>query len=178
MSKLDDAVWFAAEVAHRGQVRRGTGLPYVTHANEVLRLVKEVAVDVADENVLVASVLHDAVEENPKVTYEVLARDFGVKVADIVLWLTNPSKDYPELPRAERKKMDREHLAAAPFEVRLVKLLDRAANVADCETGGDRDWQRMYLRESEALLGALRGTHAAAEAYLEDRLAELKAKVG
>lgn len=176
-NKLDNAVRFATEVAHAGQVRRGANLPYVTHPLEVLRLVKMVAPEVVDEDMWVAAVLHDAIEENPSVTSEMLAREFGHRVASFVRWLTNPSKNYPSLPRAKRKKMDRECLAAAPFEVRLVKLMDRSANVADAATGGDVKWQRMYLNESAALLEALRGTHAAAETYLEDRMAELREKV-
>lgn len=55
------ALSFAAR-AHRNQVRKGTGEPYINHLIDVVELLVRVA-HVNDAAVLVAAALHDVIED-------------------------------------------------------------------------------------------------------------------
>lgn len=72
-------------------------------------------------------------------------------VAALVTWLTNPSKG-SKASRAERKKMDREHLAQAPTAVKQIKMLDRTYNLRDLDEQAPVKFVRLYADESQALL--------------------------
>lgn len=84
-------------------------------------------------------------------------------VVTLVEYLTNPSKQHPNLSRAERKQMDREHLARASFGAQCIKLADRADNLREM-TGASIAFKRLYCEESRLLLGALRNNGILPEA--------------
>src|SRR3954447_11069844 len=92
----------AADTAARWHVhqrRKGSAQePYINHLLEVASLVAH-ATEGADPNVVMAALLHDAVEDQG-VEPETIARDFGRHVASIVMELT----DDKSLPKAERKR--------------------------------------------------------------------------
>ena len=56
---LEDALVFAARL-HRGQRRKGSGIPYVSHLLAVASLVIEHG---EDEDQAIAALLHDAIED-------------------------------------------------------------------------------------------------------------------
>src|SRR5690348_6088858 len=96
-------VFKAADAAARWHVhqrRKGSAQePYINHLLEVAGLVAE-ATNGSDPNVVIAALLHDAVEDQG-VTPETIASDFGQRVADIVVEVT----DDKSLPKAERKRL-------------------------------------------------------------------------
>ena len=77
--KLHDAIVFAAK-AHKGQVRKGTDVDYITHPMEVLQILTQMG---ADGNLLIAGVLHDVVEDTD-VTLDEVRELFGDDVATLV----------------------------------------------------------------------------------------------
>src|SRR5438309_7140236 len=94
------AVLRAADIAARWHVhQRRKGIaqePYINHLLEVASLVAE-ATGGNDPNLVIASLLHDAIEDQGA-TSEVLAAEFGEDVADIVMEVS----DDKALPKEER----------------------------------------------------------------------------
>jgi guanosine-3',5'-bis(diphosphate) 3'-pyrophosphohydrolase len=113
-----------AEPRHAGQTRPA-GEPYTWHLLEAL----EIAVDsgMTDADVLVATLLHDIVEDTPTGLDEVRAR-FGAHAAELVGWVTKPEPAVGEDP-AEIRGGYLARFADAPVEVLTVKLADRYSNV-------------------------------------------------
>ena len=97
------AVLKAAETAarwHADQKSKGSsGAPYINHLLEVASLVAE-ATDAKDPNLIVAALLHDAVEDQDIERAEI-AKRFGDDVASLVQEVT----DDKSLPSTERKRL-------------------------------------------------------------------------
>jgi (p)ppGpp synthase/HD superfamily hydrolase len=79
-SKIQKALNLAAD-KHNGQMRKSSGHPYIVHPFSVAMILSEY---VHDEDVIVAGLLHDLLEDVEGYKYEDLKGSFGEKVADIV----------------------------------------------------------------------------------------------
>jgi hypothetical protein len=88
-----------------------------------MRILAEVF-DVRGCRILVASLLHDVLEDSDT-DYDEIEAEFGVQVADAVVLLTKP-KFYP---RALQKKIYEAALISAQEEVLLIKLADLYDNL-------------------------------------------------
>jgi (p)ppGpp synthase/HD superfamily hydrolase len=125
-----------AERLHRGDRRARE--PVLNHLLRVtIRIMCHYRV--RDVEVLVAALLHDAVEDHPEelaggapedataAALAVLARDFGPRVAELVGAVTNPEYD----PARDKDDQYREHVAASlagnPW-ARLIKVSDFTDN--------------------------------------------------
>lgn len=116
-----------AKQAHAGMKRKYNDLPYIVHPARVAGRVAVLS-DVTQEMVA-AAFLHDVLEDTA-VTVEEIEAQTNAQVAFYVDWMTNKPKNV-NLPRAERKAMDRERLAGAPREVKLIKMVDRIDNLRE-----------------------------------------------
>jgi (p)ppGpp synthase/HD superfamily hydrolase len=140
-----------ATAAHSAvnQIRKYTGEPYIVHPTEVSIIVGTVP---HTDAMLAAAFLHDVLEDTG-VTYGVLADEFGLEIADLVLWLTDIStKD--DGNRATRKALDRQHIAHAPAEAQTIKLADLIANTRSI-MAYDVAFAKIYLEEKRLLLEVL-----------------------
>ena len=131
------------------QLRKYTKEPYIVHPEEVAYAVSLVT---RDEDVIAAAWLHDTIEDT-HVTYEALLSDFGKRIADLVLEVTDVSKP-GDGNRAVRKAMDREHLAKASPEGQTIKLADLISNTSSI-TEYDPGFAKVYLAEKRALMSVL-----------------------
>lgn len=117
----------AADMAarwHVDQRRKGIAQePYVNHLLEVASLVTE-ATGGTDPNVVIAALLHDAVEDQ-EVTVEMLVSEFGKHIADIVMEVT----DDKTLPKEERKRRQVENARKKSRGAKLIKLADKTSNL-------------------------------------------------
>ncbi len=123
-SRLAEAVAYAA-AAHRGQVRKSTSIPYLSHLLAVAAIVLEYG---GDEETAVAALLHDVVEDaggKARLT-EVRAR-FGVNVAAVVDGCTD-ADTHPKPPWRGRKEAYIARLAGEPGTVHLVSAADKLHN--------------------------------------------------
>ena len=66
--------------AHKGQLRKGTDIDYVSHPMEVMQILTAMR---ADDNLIIAGVLHETVE-NTDVTLDDIEEKFGSEVASLV----------------------------------------------------------------------------------------------
>lgn len=133
-----DAIEFAAR-AHRDHFRKGTKIPYIIHPLSVAKILIEYD---CPEELIVAGILHDTVEDTP-VTIEDIRKSFGEKVAHLVESASEPDKsDTWE----NRKKHTIEYLKTAPMDVLLLACADKLDNIRsikeDYESFGESVWRR------------------------------------
>jgi (p)ppGpp synthase/HD superfamily hydrolase len=136
--------------AHEGQKRKYSNLPYITHPARVAGRVG--IIPGVTEEMVAAAYLHDVMEDT-SITREEIEAETNPQVGFYVDCMTNKSKG-SDLPRAERKAIDRKHLAEIPAEVKQIKALDRIDNLLDC-TGAPVDFKTLYSQESLLLADVL-----------------------
>ena len=140
--RFTEALTYTSQL-HRQQVRKGSGIPYISHLLSVTALVLE---DGGDEDQAIAALLHDAIEDQGgKATYLAIKEKFGDLVADLVAECSESSV-VPKPPWKERKLASLEHLRHASFTVRRIMLADKLHNarciLSDYYRYGDAVWSR------------------------------------
>ena len=158
---LEEAIQFATQM-HEGQLRKYTYEPYIEHPVAVADLVEEymdarrcVYDDDAIMTAMTIAVLHDVVEDT-EATMEDIVELFGEEVATGV-WFLTKCPDYVG-NRATRKKICEDRLASAPEIVRIIKAFDMQHNSLTLERD-DPAFYKVFVRESESLLGAMELEH-------------------
>lgn len=144
---LEDAIAFATK-AHEGQVRKGTGQPYIVHPLEVAKIVSEMT---EDEELISAAVLHDTIEDCAGVTEELLRDRFGERVAALVAGESeDKSKSWEE-----RKGTTIRHLRTASRELQMIALADKLSNMRDIDRDypvlGEGLWMRFRMQSKQAI---------------------------
>lgn len=138
-----------AESWHRGQVRKGTSIPYISHLMAVSALVLEYG---GTRDQAQAALLHDILEDTD-LTYEELRHAVGEKVADIVRHCTHVDTFDEKTPEAwkARKQLyidrlirdGRPHDEENVADFVLVTLADKTHNIEttlrDLESGLDEE---------------------------------------
>ena len=140
-----------AYAAHDGVKRKYSDAPYFVHPE---RLAKRASDMRLPAYVVAACYGHDIDEDCEDYYRDLLRLLLPVEVVDLIVELTNPSKDFPKLRRHERKAMDREHLKHVSYYAKVVKFLDRIDNIRDM-VDGDRGFQGKYVEETMLLREAL-----------------------
>ena len=143
------AAEFAA-VKHSGQERKFTGEPYIMHPLAVAEIVKTIG---GSEEMVVAAVLHDTIEDTGT-TYAELAKEFGPKVAGLVVELTNVYRTGTGGNRAYRRAKEAVRLATVSPEAQTIKVADLIHNsltVAEVAP----TFAKLYLKEKADLLKVL-----------------------
>jgi (p)ppGpp synthase/HD superfamily hydrolase len=147
----------AAARWHVQQRRKGQAAePYVNHLLEVANLVAA-ATEGREPDVVIAALLHDAVEDQG-ITTEQIEADYGAKVAGIVGEVT----DDKSLPKAERKRRQVETAANKSREAKLIKLADKTSNLRAIADSPPPDWSAErrsdYVRWASEVIAKVRGT--------------------
>lgn len=144
---VDKAMEFAAK-AHEGQFRKGTKRPYIVHPVEVGDIVSAMT---NDKEVIAAAILHDTIEDCPQVTEEILRREFGDRVTDLVL---HESEDKSKSWK-ERKGTTIEYLKTAPKEMQYIGLADKLSNMRDIDRDyvelGEALWNRFRMKDKDMI---------------------------
>jgi len=137
--KLYDAIELAAR-AHRGQVRKGTEVPYLVHPLAVAGILIRCN---CPEHLVIAGLLHDTLEDTP-VTLEEIRSQFGREVAELVVALSEPDK---KAPWEERKAHTIAYLEQkATPDVLLVAVADKLDNMRAIREGLAGDGEAFWLR--------------------------------
>ncbi len=140
-TRLSDAIAHALDV-HAAQLRKGTDIPYIGHLLAVTSLVLEAS---GDEEVAMAAVLHDAIEDVGAAQEAEIVRRFGARVAGIVRACTDADV-LPKPPWRARKEAYIAHLGEADADALLVSCADKLHNagaiVADLRTHGPAVFER------------------------------------
>lgn len=157
MTKVDEAIRWAADL-HSGQVRDGeSALPYITHPIEVLIRLRWVG-EVTEQDMLCAAVLHDTIEEcgiNP----EEIEQRFGRRVRQLVEELTRQEPTEIEIANRDadeiydlRSKMLLDGIAQMCPDAMAIKLSDRLSNLEEAVRVRAFKKLRRYVRQTDAIL--------------------------
>jgi guanosine-3',5'-bis(diphosphate) 3'-pyrophosphohydrolase len=149
--RLEEAFRFAAQ-SHQGQTRRGEGTPYIAHVVAVAIILDRARFD---EDVVIAGLLHDVVEDTPVTLAEVAAR-FGKEVAEIVRHCSENKTDElgVKRPWIDRKRDHIAALADAPATARAVVLADKLHNLVSIERDllmGKPVWSLFHAARDQVL---------------------------
>jgi (p)ppGpp synthase/HD superfamily hydrolase len=110
---------------HRTQIRKNSSIPYISHLLSVCSIVLEAG---GDEDTAIASLLHDAAEDQGgSETIQVIRNEFGNRVADLVLACSDTLSD-PKPDWKIRKTKHLGKLSKAGPEVLLITIADKIHN--------------------------------------------------
>ena len=137
LTTLNHAIEFAT-IAHQGQCRKGTNIPYITHPFAVAMMLMKAG---CQEEVIIAGLLHDVVEDTA-ITADQIRNIFGDAVAEIVA----ACSENKNLEWEDRKQHTIDHLKTAPMGVKQVTCADKLHNIStmlkDYENCGEDLWER------------------------------------
>ena len=164
--RFDEAYAFASEL-HREQLRKIGRVPYVSHLLRVAGLALDFG---ASEDVAIAALLHDAVEDCGGMATEAIIRErFGDFVADVVLETSDSTTADAnrKAPWRERKEAYLTHLRTGSEAAALVSGCDKLDNMTSLI-------RAMELAGSEATLSRFKGGSADLIWYYESVAAILQ----
>ena len=145
MEKIDKAYQFALD-SHGDQKRR-SGVPYILHPVSVAYILVELGMDTES---IVASLLHDVVEDTP-VGLEEIKKLFGIEVANLTDGVTKLGR----IPYSSREEQQAENLRkmliamADDIRVIIIKLADRLHNMRTIEFMPDQKRRDKALETME-----------------------------
>lgn len=147
--KLNEAITFAAE-SHAGQVRKMSNTPYILHPLEVASIIGTMT---NDEDVLIAGLLHDTVEDCGVDPAEI-KRKFGARAAALVQSETEDKiSDRPPVDTWQQRKEESllmlEH--TKDLDVKILWLGDKLSNIRsfyrEYRKDGDRIWECLNQKD-------------------------------
>jgi (p)ppGpp synthase/HD superfamily hydrolase len=143
LSPRYEAALVMATQLHADQMRKGTGIPYISHLLGVSSLVLEHG---GTEDQAIAGLLHDAVEDQGgKETLERIRKHFGSDVADMVDHCTDAYEE-PKPDWGPRKEKYIAEIADMSASAALVSCADKLHNaraiLSDLREIGDDLWGR------------------------------------
>lgn len=131
-----------AKKSHEGQKRR-EGDPYVIHP---IRVVNIMIYDlkITDADMIISGLLHDVVEDT-KTSIKKIGRQFGKKIARLILTLTRDKTK-------ETKEEKFVKTLRSPKSVRIVKTCDWLDNLRSCSLLTDRnEWWQRYIGQAKEM---------------------------
>ncbi len=113
--------------AHKGQVRKSTLIPYISHPLAVASIAMEYG---ASQDQAIAALLHDAIEDGGEIYRKIILEEFGETVLSIVEGCTDgtPDSSGKKAPWNDRKQSYLRHLEDASTDVLLVSGSDKLHN--------------------------------------------------
>jgi len=149
------ALGFAAE-KHRDHRRKDANAsPYINHLIAAALILAEEG-RVNDEELLVAAILHDTVEDT-ETSFPELEEHFGSTIAGLVAEVT----DDKSLKKAVRKRLQEEHAPKASPRAKQLKIADKISNIRDIvhypPSGWPLERRLEYLAWAQRVVAGCRG---------------------
>jgi len=148
---LSKAYNFALE-AHKNQ-KRFSGLPYIVHPIAVADILTELKLDSAT---IITGLLHDTIEDT-KATYDIVLKEFGKEVADLVDGVTKISALEEKGAENSQAENFRKLILATSKDIRvlLVKLADRLHNMRTINAFESQDKKKRISKETMEIYAPL-----------------------
>lgn len=151
-SRLDEAIKLACRL-HRLQSRNDAfQTPYVSHLISVAVLIASVT---DDEDIIIAGLMHDSLEDVPGYTYERLVEDCGSRVADIVRHVTEPldatKSNDQQVPWLTRKEAYLLTLKEGGVESAIVSAADKIHNTESFLKAFNQEGESYALRFNSSI---------------------------
>lgn len=165
-----EALVFSSE-RHRLQLRKGIKkTPYIVHPIAVVHALLTIG-NVYEQDVLVAAILHDTVEDT-KTTFEEIQERYGALVADFVREVT----DDKSLPWRERKRLQVVHSPMKTPGAALIKLADKLCNLKDLLNEPPGNWTNeridLYFNWSQDVVNNLPQVNSALKNKIDEVIQE------
>ena len=150
MTVVEKAVEFAVK-AHEDAKRKSKDRPYILHPLEAMVIVSALT---DDEEIMVAAVLHDTIED-AGITKDEIAAEFGERVAELVAAESENKREGqdPKKTWKIRKEEALAHLAASDRAAKLICLGDKLANLREIARDhrriGDAIWQNFNQKDKK-----------------------------
>ena len=150
-STLNKAYDFAVK-AHKNQVRK-SGDPYVNHPLAVANILSDLRLDSAT---IVTGLLHDTIEDT-RATYNLVLKEFGKEVADLVDGVTKISALENQADKNSKAENFRKLILATSKDIRvlLVKIADRLHNMRTIKAFDSIDKQKRIAKETMEIYAPL-----------------------
>jgi guanosine-3',5'-bis(diphosphate) 3'-pyrophosphohydrolase len=143
--RLTKALQMVAD-AHATQRRKSDNSPYINHLVHVQYLLANIA-KVSDEDIVIAGVLHDIIEDT-KIEMKTIVKNFGSRVAKLVMALT----DDKTVPLEQRRLTTLKKLDEAPQSAKIIKLADVCSNVETIPPQWDAERISRYIEWLDAVV--------------------------
>ncbi|MEO1337821.1 MAG: HD domain-containing protein [Myxococcota bacterium] len=153
-----DAALTLAGLRHAGQVRKGSGAPYLVHLVHVAAILARAGYD---ENTQIVGLLHDIIEDTTSDAHEVrtvsddIRNQFGASVIEAVETLSEPKRDAEgnAMPWQARKDQYIAQLKVGSTMALHVSAADKLHNLAtlaeQLEHRGESVWKRFKVGPDE-----------------------------
>lgn len=142
-----------AKKSHKKQFREDGKPKLNEHIYPVTKMVIDFFGDKISENIIISSLLHDALEDDEELEPGVFIELFGEDAYGVVSALSKPNlpglKSLSETDSrnaVNKKYFDR--LSKSRYEIKIIKLLDRIDNLYWAMTFGE-ELVKIYIRETE-----------------------------
>ncbi len=148
---LEKAYNFAIN-AHKHQLRK-SGDPYVIHPVAVADILTDLKLDSAT---IVTGLLHDTIEDT-KATYDIVLKEFGKEVADLVDGVTKISALENKVEGNSKAENFRKLILATSKDIRvlLVKIADRLHNMRTIKAFDSEDKKQRISKETMEIYAPL-----------------------
>ena len=140
---INKAIYWAKK--YHGDQKRKSGEAYYTHPLEVAYMISEHKLKT---DVIVASILHDIIEDTP-VTAEMILDNFGQRIAEMVDRLT---RDRPEGIKLSVEEILNNAYKHKDNEVLLIKFIDRLHNMETLDSMPDSKKQKIALETATVII--------------------------
>lgn len=160
---------------HNGQYRKISRIPYVMHPIQVADLVHTYT---DDNEIIAAALLHDVLEDCKDVSFKILQKEFGDRIARIVSEISLASKKKYKSWK-KRKEAYLSKIKKASKEALIIVAVDKMTNFKTYfealkkdkitlaqHFGGTPDEYRWYYTEIGNILISILGKHPAAIDYM------------
>jgi MFS family permease len=169
MKLIEKAIIFAKKW-HGTQMRKTGDRPFYSHPLKVAEMVAE---HYCKTDVIVASILHDVVEDS-ECTVDIIEKEFNARIAEMVDMLTNKRFENGKHIKLTFEEMLGRLQSVDDIEALLIKQMDREHNLETIE-GLKREKQRKMAEESNnhfikflAIIGDKLGIHG--KVHLENKM--------
>ena len=138
--------------AHKNQ-KRDSGDPYLSHPVAVADILTDLKLDSAT---IATGLLHDTIEDT-KITYNVVEKEFGKEVADLVNGVTKITKLEGKIIENSKAENIRKLILATSQDIRvlLVKLADRLHNMRTLNSISDENRKIRIAKETMEIYAPL-----------------------
>ncbi|WP_411825544.1 HD domain-containing protein [Luteolibacter sp. AS25] len=170
MNRILQATNFAAQKHSQQRRKNAECSPYINHPIEVASHLSSVG-GVTDEDVLIAALLHDTIEDT-ETTRDEIAATFGENVASLVVECT----DDKSLPKMERKQKQIETAPKKTPGAKMIKISDKTCNLRSLLSDPPENWpqsrQYDYFLWAEKVVSGLLGHNEPLDQLVTQILAE------
>jgi len=153
--RISKAIEFAIQ-AHEHESRKGSKIPYIVHPLDVLSILMK---NGASEDLVIAGVLHDVLEDTPRSKDEI-RKIFGDSVGSLVEAASENEKLVKGVSNEEKKKTWKirkseriDKVKNSGRDLRLLTCADKLANIRDLiedlHSSGETVWKKFNASKEE-----------------------------